>query len=53
MSRAEAAELSLKAGDPAAALAHLQEQVRAQPRLASSGRALWPMAVSGSKLRSG
>jgi len=31
MSRAEAAELSLKAGDPAAALAHLQEQVRAQP----------------------
>jgi type VI secretion system protein ImpE len=31
MSRAEAAELSLKAGDPAGALAHLQEQVRAQP----------------------
>jgi type VI secretion system protein ImpE len=31
MSRAEAAELSLKAGDPAAALALLQEQVRAQP----------------------
>ena len=31
MSRAEAAELSLKAGDPAAALAYLQEQVRAQP----------------------
>ena len=31
MSRAEAAELSLKAGDPAGALVHLQEQVRAQP----------------------
>jgi type VI secretion system protein ImpE len=31
MSRAEAAESSLKAGDPAGALAHLQEQVRAQP----------------------
>ena len=31
MSRAEAAELSLKAGDPAGALAYLQEQVRAQP----------------------
>ncbi len=31
MSRAAAAELSLKAGDPAGALAHLQEQVRAQP----------------------
>lgn len=31
MSRAEAAELSLKAGDPAGALAYLQEQVRARP----------------------
>lgn len=31
MNRAEAAEQSLKAGDPAAALIHLQEQVRAQP----------------------
>jgi type VI secretion system protein ImpE len=29
--RADAAEQSLKAGDPAAALIHLQEQVRAQP----------------------
>jgi type VI secretion system protein ImpE len=31
MSRADVAELSLKGGDPAAALAHLQEQVRAKP----------------------
>jgi type VI secretion system protein ImpE len=31
MSVADAAELSLKNGDPAAALAHLQEQVRAKP----------------------
>ena len=31
MSRAEAAERSLRAGDPAAALAHLKEQVRANP----------------------
>ena len=31
MSRAEAAEARLKAGDPAGALAQLQEQVRAQP----------------------
>ena len=28
---ADAAEQSLKGGDPAAALAHLQEQVRAKP----------------------
>jgi type VI secretion system protein ImpE len=31
MSLASVAELSLKGGDPAAALAHLQEQVRAKP----------------------
>ena len=31
MSAADAAEQSLKNGDPAAALAHLQEQVRARP----------------------
>jgi type VI secretion system protein ImpE len=31
MGAADAAEQSLKAGDPAAALAHLQEQVRAKP----------------------
>jgi type VI secretion system protein ImpE len=31
MSAADAAEQSLKSGDPAAALAHLQEQVRARP----------------------
>ena len=31
MSLADAAEQSLKSGDPAAALAHLQEQVRAKP----------------------
>jgi type VI secretion system protein ImpE len=31
MTRADAAEQSLKAGDPAAALAQLQEQVRARP----------------------
>ena len=31
MSLADAAEQSLKGGDPAAALAHLQEQVRAKP----------------------
>jgi type VI secretion system protein ImpE len=31
MSRAQSAESSLKAGDPAGALVHLQEQVRAQP----------------------
>src|SRR5262245_3132945 len=31
MSNAQAAELSLKNGDPAAALAQLQEQVRARP----------------------
>ncbi|HEY6360666.1 MAG TPA: tetratricopeptide repeat protein, partial [Vicinamibacterales bacterium] len=31
MSSADTAEQSLKAGDPAGALAHLQDQVRARP----------------------
>ena len=43
--RADAAEQSLKAGDPAAALAHLQEQVRAQPGRCQAARLPVPVAV--------